>query len=65
MSGALTLDQVRLRMLGHLRELARQLQDETGIVTASVKAKLECAREMCRLAGIPEMIITDIGSTAS
>lgn len=55
---ALTLDQVRLRMLDHLRDLARQLHDETLTVTPST-AKLECAREMCLISGIPETIIDD------
>jgi hypothetical protein len=52
----LTLDQVRLRLLEHTRDLARQLRGET-LTAASVLAQLECARQMCRLAGIPETVI--------
>jgi hypothetical protein len=58
----LTLDQVRLRMLEHLRDLARQLHDET-LTVAPLMAQIECAREMCRLAGIPETVIDDIANT--
>ena len=58
----LTLDQVRLRMLEHLRDMARQLHDE-ALSVAPLMAKVECAREMCRLAGIPETVIDEISRT--
>lgn len=62
MAEALTLDQVQRRMLEHLRELSRQLHDET-LTVAPLIAKVECARQMCRLAGIPETVIADFSDT--
>ena len=55
---AKSLVQVQLGMLEHLRDLARELHGgERRTSSTTVGAKLECAREMCLIAGIPEDVI--------
>jgi hypothetical protein len=45
-------------MLEHLRDLARELHGgESRTPSTTADAKLECAREMCLIAGIPEDVI--------
>lgn len=55
---AKSLSQVQLAMLAHLRDLARKLHRRRRPDVA-LFAKMECAREMCQIAGIPEAIIAD------
>lgn len=53
-----SLAQVQLAMLEHLRDLARELHGgESRTPSTTAAAKLECAREMCLIAGIPEDVI--------
>jgi hypothetical protein len=51
-----TIDQVRLRLLEHLRDLVKEHHDE-GRRPSKLEAKVECAMEMCRIAGIPDAVI--------
>jgi hypothetical protein len=49
-----------MQMLAHLRDLARQLHDAPEReAVAPLIAQVACAREMCRIAGIPEAVIED------
>lgn len=57
---ALSLDQVRLRMLEHLRRLVGEARAVSKGKAARVSAQVACARDMCRIAGIPETVIESI-----
>lgn len=57
---AKTLDQVQQDMLTYLHDLARQLRvlNESQSIASAI-ASLECAGEMCRIAGIRQAVVAE------